>query len=106
MPSPTVQISDSSIIEAIGAGVVAALSWAFRLERRSSRTAGKYYDHEKLCTERQAALQKDLSEIKKMLTEQNERSVSHREAVASALASIKQDVAVMEVKLPYRGPMP
>jgi len=97
---PVVQIADTTILDAIGGAVLAALAWAFRLERKTAKTAAKQDDHEKLCADRQKDLQSDLKDIKEMLTEQNEKSVSHREAVASALASIKQDVAVMEVKIP------
>ena len=99
MADPTLRLSDSTVLSAIGALISGAFAWLLRLERRSGKTATRMDNHEKHCAQRQTDLKDDLREIKDHLQRQDEKAEEHRERVNRQLGTIGVKVAVIQTQM-------
>lgn len=73
-----------------------AIAWFRHLEGRVARNATQIHAHEESCEVRQKSIQGTLDELKAHLERQDDRSESHRGAMAAALGSIGSDIAVLK----------
>lgn len=89
-----VEIADSTIWEILGAAVLAALAWAFKLERSRAKYLTRD-EHGKICEANQSKLTELLGKIDKKLDKQDERSEKFCESITAKVDDLTVKVAIL-----------
>jgi len=86
-----VPVPEDGLITGLIAVVAGAFGWLYRLERRPRGLTRE--EHDEICSKNQTALRQDLSEIKSILRNQDERALNYREATSRDITDIKVKLA-------------